>query len=293
MLLFNSRVIWIFLLIMMHSGASGAVRESMLVSTDWLAERLGDESLVLLHVGSQQDYAAGHIPGARLVTLSDISITGERGLRLELPPVNALAQALGRLGISDPSRVVVYAGNDSVQSATRVWFTLDYAGLADRSSFLDGGLALWRAEGRPLSTEAPRFEATALRLRVRPEVVVPAEWIREHLHDGGVLLLDARTPEFYTGASAGSMPRAGRIPGAQNVPFPSLFEENRKFKSTGAIRELLRASDAGRESVRVSYCHIGQQATVLYFAARYLGLDVRLYDGSFQDWSSRPELPVE
>ena len=131
----------------------------MLVSTEWLGAHLKDEGLVILHVGSAQDYEKGHIPGARLIGLGDISITGERGLRLELPPAAALEAAFGKVGISDTSRIVIYPGTDSVQAATRVWFTLDYVGAGARASLLDGGLALWRAEGRPLSTETPRCRA--------------------------------------------------------------------------------------------------------------------------------------
>jgi thiosulfate/3-mercaptopyruvate sulfurtransferase len=86
------------------------------------------------------------------------------------------------------------------------------------------------------------------------------------------------------------MPRAGRIPGAQNAPLSSFFEENRRLKPEEQLKTLLGAPDG---SLPVPYCHIGQQATVPYFVARYLGLQPRLYDGSFQDWSLRTELPVE
>lgn len=245
----------------------------MLVSTEWLGTHLKDEGLVILHVGSTQDYEKGHIPGARLVGLGDISITGDRGLRLELPPAAALEAAFGKLGISDRSRIVIYPGTDSVQSATRVWFTLDYVGAGGRSSLLDGGLALWRAEGRPLSTETPPVEPKKFTARPRPELVVDAAWVRAHLEDPGVLLLDARTAEYYT---------AGHIPGARNVTYSTAFDENRRLRPEKELRELL-----GAGKTAVPYCHIGQQATVLYFVARYLGLEARLYDGSFQDWSSR------
>ena len=266
---------------------------SMLVSADWLAGRLRDESLVILHVGSEKDYATGHIPGARLVTLADVSITDQRGLRLEMPPVGALEYAFGRLGVTDTSRVIVYAGTESVQSATRVWFTLDYLGFGERASLLDGGLALWRAESRPLSTEPARAEPRKCTAHPAPERIVSSEWIRAHLDDPKVQLLDARLPEFYSGANAGGMPRAGHIPGARSVPYTSVLEESGKLKPVQSLREIMQAAGSQAPALTVSYCHIGQQATVLYFVARYLGLTARLYDGSFQDWSRQPDLPVE
>jgi thiosulfate/3-mercaptopyruvate sulfurtransferase len=115
----------IFLLIAVFTGPQivHGVNAGMLISTDTLAKRLGDNSLVILHVGSQKDYDAGHIPGARLITLSDISVTGERGLRVELPPAEALVTALGKLGIGDTSKVIIYPATDAVQAATRVWET--------------------------------------------------------------------------------------------------------------------------------------------------------------------------
>ena len=267
---------------------SGEQAPGMLVSSDWLAAKLNDPGVAILHVGTEKDYAAGHIAGARLVTLADISVKSESGLVLELPPVEALVKAFAKLGVSDTSRVIVYAGNDSAQSATRVWFTLDYLGLGHRASLLDGGLKAWQAEGRATSTETPAAATGTFTAMPRPELVVDAAWIQAHRTDASVQLIDARTDEFYSGASKGMMPRAGHIPGAKSVPFPTMFDDARKMKPAESLRAMLPA-----KPLTVTYCHIGQQATVLYFVARYLGMDARLYDGSFQDWSNRADLPVE
>lgn len=262
-------------------------QQGPLGSTPWLGGQMGSPDLVVLHVGTEKDYAEGHIAGARLVQLAEIGVTDAQGLRLQLPVVDALQKTFGAVGVSDASRIVVYAGNPSVQSATRVWFTLDYLGLGNRSYLLDGGLAVWRAEGRPVSTETPATVAATFTARPRPELVATADWIRSKLADPDFVLIDARTEEFYSGANAGSMPRAGRIPGARSVPFPSVIGADGKLKPKTELARMI-----GSKPV-VTYCHIGQQATVLYFVARYLGLDARLYDGSFQEWSQRKDLPVQ
>jgi thiosulfate/3-mercaptopyruvate sulfurtransferase len=262
----------------------------MLVADAWLEAHLNDADLVILHAGTEKDYAAGHIPGARLITLNGISKTGENGLRLELPDAQALAAAFGKLGVSARSRIVVYAGTEAMPAATRVWFTLDSLGLGGRASVLDGGLALWKEEGRPVTTNTPAVAPAPLDVTAPRNLVVDADWVKEHLRDPKTAIIDARTPEFYSGASPGAMPRAGRIPGARSVPYSSLFDDKRRLLPKEALRERL-GGDASQ--VRVTYCHIGFQATVPYFVARYLGFDARLYDGSFQDWSGRAELPVE
>jgi thiosulfate/3-mercaptopyruvate sulfurtransferase len=263
-----------------------AFAQDPLITVDSLAAQLKDPALVILHVGSRQDYDAGHIPGARLVTLGDISVTGQRNLRLEMPPMETLEAALLKLGIGNTSKVVIYAATDSVQSATRVWFTFDYVGL--KASLLDGGLAAWKAKSLEVTTQPSAFEpATALKLTPHPEYIVDAEWLNAHRQDQGVVMLDARLPEFYKGTSAGQMPRAGHIPGAWNLPFPNLLTATKEFIPKKQLSEHL-----GNGSTIVTYCHIGQQATVLYFAGRVSGKNVKLYDGSFQDWSARPELPV-
>lgn len=263
-------------------------QQGPLVSTTWLAGQVDRPDLVVLHVGTEKDYAEGHIPGARLLRVSDIGVTNAQGLRLQLPGVDVLQKAFSAVGVSDTSRIVVYAGTTAVPAATRVWFTLDYLGASERSFLLDGGMAAWRGEGRKVSQETPApVLAARFTPRPRPEVVASADWLRARLRDPVLVLVDARTEEFYSGADAGSMPRAGRIPGAKNIPFSTVFGPGGKLKSREELERLMGAQPV------VTYCHIGMQASVLYFVARYLGLEARLYDGSFQEWSGRPELPVE
>src|SRR6266513_2463903 len=273
--------------------AVGKVKESLIVSTDWLGQHLKDDSLILLQVGERKEYDAEHIAGAQFIQLADIS-TRAQGLILELPPVDQLKAAFEKLGITDKSRIIVYFSKDWVSPTARVFMTLDYLGLGDRTSILDGGLPAWRAEKRPVTAELREPKRGSFMPRPNPKLVVDAAWVSANLNHAGVAIVDARAAKFYTGAEAGQMPRAGHIPSAKNIPFSSLVEDStNKFKSVEALRALFTGAGVKPGDSVATYCHIGQQASLLYFVARYLGYDAHLYDGSFQDWSNRSELPVE
>ena len=270
------------------------IRKSLIVSTQWLAQHLKDDSLVLLQVGEQAEYAAAHIPGAQFIQLADISTPRGQGLALELPSPAQLQTTFERLGVSDKSRIVVYFGKDWVTPTARAFLTLDYLGMGNRTSILDGGLPAWRAEGRPVTTEVRTPAPGNFTPRPSKQIVVDAVWVNANLNKPRVMILDARASKFYTGEEVGRMPRGGHIPGARNIPFSSLVEDsNNKFKSVETLRQLFNAAGVKQGDSVTTYCHIGQQASLLYFVARYLGYDAHLYDGSFEDWSHRPELPVE
>jgi thiosulfate/3-mercaptopyruvate sulfurtransferase len=275
--------------------AQGAakVRDSLIVSTAWLSQHLTDDSLVLLQVGEKDEYLAGHIPGAQFIELSDISTPRGSGLVLELPPVAQLEAAFEKLGVTDKSRIVVYFGKDWVTPTARVFFTLDYLGLGERTAILDGGLPAWRVSGKQVTSAVNQPKPGRFTPRPKTQLVVDAAWVKANLNHPGVMILDARAPKFYTGAEAGQMPRAGHIPGAKNIPFSSLVDDANKFKSAAALRKLFDAAGVKAGDNLATYCHIGQQASLLYFAARYLGYEPHLYDGSFEDWSHHQELPVE
>ena len=271
-------------------------REAMLASVEWLAEHVADPGLVLLHVGDKAEYETAHLPGAQYVAARDLAAPPSPGaLGLELPQPDAIRATLEKLGISDSSRIVVYFGKDWVTPATRVYFTLDYFGLGDRSSLLDGGMPAWQAQGKPTTAELRvPVRGRLTNLRPNPDLVASAEWLQGRLRQAGVAVVDARLPRFFEGEESGGMPRAGRIPGAKNIPFSTLVTEpDNKLKDRAALEEILKAAGATESDTVVSYCHIGQQATLVYFAARYTGRAAKLYDGSWQEWSRREELPIE
>ena len=267
----------------------------VVVSTDWLGKHLNDPNLVLLHVGNRKEYDAGHIPGARYVALDDISVSShdhDKGLMLEMPKPDSLRARLEALGISTDSRVIVYYGNDWVSPATRVIFTLDYAGLGAGSALLDGGMPAWKAEKRALSTDAPKQSRGQLAaLSVKP-IVVDAAWVKSRLGSPSFRLIDGRAAVFYDGVETGGS-RKGHIPGAKSLPYTEIADDNLKLRSTAELRALFARAGVAPGDTVVAYCHIGQQATAVLFAARSLGHPVLLYDGSYQDWSRRADLPVE
>lgn len=280
--------------------AAKSPRESLIVNTAWLAQHINDPGLVLLHVGDKDEYVAKHIPGARLVSLSDIAVTDHSptGLILEMPPTaEELRERLAKLGISDNSRIVVYYGKDWVSPSTRVIFTLDYAGLGDRAMLLDGGMGAWVRDGHAVTDVVPAARVGKLSPLKTRKLIVDANFVRANLGKKGIAIVDGRTAAFYdgvdTGGAHGQPHKTGHIAGAGNFPYVELADENLMLRSADEWRALLTKAGVKPGDTVLGYCHIGQQTTAALFAARTLGHKVLLYDGSMQDWSRREGYPVE
>ncbi|MBI5474009.1 MAG: sulfurtransferase [Ignavibacteriae bacterium] len=274
------------------AGQTPKARTSMLVTADWLSQHINDPSLIVLHVGDKAGFDEGHIPGAQYIQTSDLSTPKGEGLTLEMPPLDDLKATLERFGISDNSTIMVYFGKDWVSPTARVLLTLDYVGLGDRASMLDGGMPAWIAAGGTLSKDGRTPTPGSLHLHPNTDIVVKYDWVRSHLADERVAIVDSRTPEFYSGNKPGMMPRAGHIPGAISIPFNSLGDSLNRVSDAASLRKIFDDAGISSDKTVVTYCHIGQQASFGYFIAKYVGYDVRLYDGSFEEWSRNPELPV-
>ena len=262
-------------------------RTSLVVTTAWLADHSKDQNLVLLHVGTKEDYATAHVPGAQLIAVSDLSTPQGQGLTLELPPLDRLEAVLEGPGIGDDSRVVIYCSTDQWAPAGRVFFTLDSVGLGDQTSILDGGLPAWLADGHAVTSEVRT--PTPATLTVRPRsTVADYDWIVANGRKPGVALIDARPADEYSGAKpVGRPPRAGHIPGAVNIPVSQLLSPAGRLKTPTELSGVFRQAGVAPGDRIVTYCVIGQQASATYFAARSLGYDVMLYDGSMEDWNAR------
>ncbi len=277
-------------------------REDLVVSPEWLASHLGDPDLVLLHVGEREEYDAEHIRGAIFVDLDSISAPEDHeagtGLSLQMPDPEVLVRTLEAFGISDDSRVVVYYGDDWVTPSARVIMTLDWIGLGPRSSILDGGMPFWKAEGHPVTAEpTPAPAPGSVTPRVREDLIVTAEWVRDHLNASGYRIIDARAPVHYDGIQPTYLHREpvrkGHIPGAASLPYNQIVDDQLRLRPPEELAALFREAGVQPGDTVVGYCHLGQFATLMLFGARTLGYPVKLYDGSFQEWGSREDLPVE
>ncbi len=265
----------------------------IIVTTSWVADRLGDSSLVLLHVGDRMEYDSLHLPGALFISTREISTPRAEGtFSLELPPVELLDSLFESKGVSDSSIVVIYPGNDWFTPSARVWLTLDYLGFGERAFLMDGGMTAWKREGRPLTVELPSVPPGSFTPHPRSDVVVSKAWVYSHLRDTKVALLDARNPVYFTGQDTGNSSRPGHIPGAKNLPFDAMVDSTNHFRKGPEVVKLFRDAGMRKGKTAVSYCHIGQQASLIYVMAKDAGFDARMYDGSMQEWTADPEMPV-
>ena len=260
----------------------------MAVSTNWLAGHLRDPRLRVFQVGMSDDssYGRRHIPGAQFL-LADSIAESRDGKDLELRSPEALRGVLQRLGVSDSSWVVVYGA--PVWLAARSFFTLDYVGLP-HVAVLNGGLSKWAAEGRPVTAEVPHYAPGMLTVNPRA-AVVDADWVKSHLSDTHLVLLDTRSDSEYQGIYRHrGLDIKGHIPGARLVHWQALVRDTTggdlSLRDSTLLAAYYRQRTGAMDSV-VTYCHIGARASISYLVARYLGYSVKLYDGSYEDWAAR------
>lgn len=270
-----------------------------LVATAWLADALGardlkviDATMVAADGGrdARADYLAGHIPTARFLDLASLRDTASP-LPNMLPPMERTVGRLRALGIGDGDRIVLY--DDSPwRTAARAWFVLRALGLS-RLAILDGGLAKWRAEGRPLEAGEPEIRPRHLTADPATPAVRDLAAMRANLSSHAEQVVDARSAARFTGAEAdphaGTAP--GHIPGALSLPYTRLFAADGTWLRGDALAAAF--TDAGIDLDRpvVATCGSGVTAAAVLFGLHLLGRDGALYDGSWSEWGADPATP--
>lgn len=267
-----------------------------LVSTVWLAQHLDDPDLVIVdsswHMpksgrSGNDEFVQAHIPGARFLDIDDLSDRSNPAPHM-LPAAAEAGRAFERLGIGRDDRIVVY-DNSPIHTAARGWFTLRYFG-AGQVAILDGGLPQWLAEGRPTESGEPSIRTARFDAVERAEIVT-----KQQLLAGATpLWVDARGRPRFEGSEPDPRPgvAAGHAPGARNLPFGLLYQDDGRFRTVDAFKRLF--ADAGVDPARpfVASCGSGVTAASLIFAAHLIGNDgAMLYDGSWSEWGADPATP--
>ena len=283
-----------------------------LVSTDWLAEHLIDDDVRVFETtvflrprdgggrlveSGRAEYESGHVPGAGFLDLQGDFSDNEQRLRFMMPSAEAFAEAAGRHGISESSKLVLYDRSGSMWAA-RLWWMFRSMG-CEGAAVLDGGWRRWSAENRPVSTDAATYEPATFTPTADPARFADLGEVRAFVESGdtgGSCLINALGREQHSGADGGqTYGRPGHIPGSTNVPAMELTDpETGLFRPAEELTSLFERAGADRTQRVVTYCGGGIAASNDALALSLLGYeDVAVYDASMSEYAADPTLPLE
>ena len=271
----------------------------VLVTTDWLAEHLNDDSVVIAEVDENPDlYDEGHIAGSvKLHWRDDLQDPVERDL-VDKPTFERL---LGERGIANDTTLVLYGDKNNWFAAYAYWYLKIY-GHGD-VRILDGGRQKWADEGREFTTETPQPQQADYKANERDESIrTYRDSVRAQIGEQSKALVDVRSPQEYAGdliAPPGyeqeGAQRAGHIPTAASIPWATAVRDDGTFKSADELRELYEGKGVTPEKEVTAYCRIGERSAHTWFVLReLLGYEtVKNYDGSWTEWGNLVDVPIE
>ncbi len=275
---------------------------SCLVTTNWVAEHLDDKGVIILdgshHLpttgrNSASEYAERHISGARFFDIDGISDQNS-DLPHMLPSADEFASKVGALGVGDDSHVVIY-DTIGTTGAARVWWTFRAMGHA-KVSVMDGGLPKWMEEGRQVVSELPSIKPKQKSAKLNSSLVRNLREMLDNIDSGQEVVVDARSAGRFNATEpeprAGM--RGGHIPGSRNVPFPDVLNKDRTFKSGREVLAAFELAGVDLTQPMVTTCGSGVTASTLALALFNAGKeDVAVYDGSWSEWGSRQDTPID
>ena len=288
---------WLLAILLLSSAALQGQESSyrhpeLLIETQNLGQLLSNPQLCLLDARPPEEYRLGHLPGAVNLPAPSTDDLDANRRGFPLPPERA-KQLFREAGISSSSQVVIYDDQGN-RFAARVFYVLQFFG-HPHVQVLNGGFKKWQSEGRPLTTDSPAVTPGDFRPQPNPAIIATSQWVNAHLKDPQFKLLDARSVEEFKGERIQG-PRGGHIPGAINLEWTRVLNsgEIKTFLDAPSLEKLFSDAQVLPSQEVVTYCQMGIRAADLYFALRLLGYDrVRIYDGSWQDWSALADLPAE
>lgn len=263
-----------------------------LVETSWLYDNIDDPDLRIIDLrSSAMLYLEGHIPGATFVEIDQLrrEFGGVRGV---LKTIKVVEKFLGSFGIDHDTNVVLYDDNNGLNASYLFW-VLDYMG-HEKMALLNGGMAKWVAEDRPVEEEILDVEEKSFFAKINRKKRVNANWILNNLKSSDIVFVDGRSKLEHMGFYKLSK-KAGHIPGSVNIEWKKNIEENRfrLFISEEELRQIYEAEGVSGEKIVVVYGQSLFRATLNYFSLRLLDYDVRAYERSWEEWGNREDLPVE